>query len=128
MDTRYRLVVVFPRRASRPIDRAARPIDRTTTRCPESLGSRGKPESMPDLGLVTVSSDDLRKLLRLLFRKQVECPLTPAGLAGAGLQDASGPLLAHLRGLDDKAVHAVLVAALAEREATDEQRTRRHLR
>lgn len=83
---------------------------------------------MPDLGLVTVSNDDLRKLLRLVFRKQLECPLTPAGLAAAGLQDVSGPLLAHLRGLDDEAVHAVVVAALAEREATDEQRMRRLLR
>lgn len=89
---------------------------------------RGKQSSMADLGLVTVSSDDLRKLLRLVFRKQLECPLTPAGLAAAGLQDASGPLLGHLRGLDDKAVHAVVVAALAEREATDEQRMRRTLR
>ena len=83
---------------------------------------------MPDLGLVTVSSDDLRKLLRLVFREQIECPLTPAGLAGAGLQDVSGPLLGHLRGLDAKAVHAVVVAAIAEREATDEQRMRRHVR
>lgn len=82
---------------------------------------------MPDLGLVTVSSDDLRKLLRMVFRKQLECPLTPAGLASVGLQDASGPLLGHLRGLDGKAVHAVVVAALAEREATDEQRMRRAL-
>jgi hypothetical protein len=80
---------------------------------------------MPDLGLVNVSSDDLRKLLRAVFRKQVDCPLTPAGLAATGLQDASGPLLAHLRGLDGKAVHAVVVAALAEREATDEPRARR---
>lgn len=82
---------------------------------------------MPDLGLVTVSTEDLRKLLRLVFRKQVECPLTPSGLAAAGLQDVSGPLLRHLRGLDDEAVHAVVVAALAEREATDEQRMRRRL-
>jgi hypothetical protein len=82
---------------------------------------------MPDLGLVTVSSDDLRKLLRMVFRKQLECPLTPAGLASVGLQDASGPLLGHLRGLDGKAVHAVVVATLAEREATDEQRMRRTL-
>jgi hypothetical protein len=81
--------------------------------------------SMPDMGLVIVSSDDLRKLLRAVFHKQLECPLTPAGLAATGLQDVSGPLLAHLRGLDGKAVHAVVVAALAEREATDEQRARR---
>jgi hypothetical protein len=82
---------------------------------------------MPDLGLVTVSSDDLRKLLRMVFRKQLACPLTPVGLVAVGLQDSSGPLLAHLRGLDDKAVHAVVVAALAEREASDEQRMRRTL-
>jgi hypothetical protein len=83
---------------------------------------------MPDLGLVTVSNDDLRKLLRMVFRGDVECPLTPAGLAAVGLQDASDLLLHHLRGLDGKAVHAVVVAVLAERTATDEQRMKRLVR
>jgi hypothetical protein len=83
---------------------------------------------MADLGLVTVSTDDLRKLLRAVFKRQVECPLTPVGLAMIGLQDTSAPLLGHLRGLESKAVHAVLVAALAERTATDEQRMRRSTR
>lgn len=83
---------------------------------------------MLELGLVTVSNDDLRTLLRMVFRGHVECPLTPAGLAAVGLQDASDLLLAQLRGLDGKAVHAVVVAVLAERTATEAQRMKRHAR
>lgn len=83
---------------------------------------------MADLGLVTIATEDLRKLLRAVFKGQVECPLTPAGLAALGLQDRSETLLALMRGLDGKAVHAIVVAALAERTATDEQRMRRVLR
>jgi hypothetical protein len=83
---------------------------------------------MSDLGLVTVSSNDLRTLLRVVFHGQVECPLTPAGLAGVGLQSASHLLLGHLRGLDGKAVHVVVVAALAERSASDAQRMARLVR
>jgi len=83
---------------------------------------------MPDLALTTISTDQLRALLRAVFKEQVACPLTPAGLAGMGLQDASGPLLSHLRGLDARAVHAVLVATLAERQVTDAQRMARVLR
>lgn len=83
---------------------------------------------MSDLGLVTVSSDDLRTLLRVVFHAGVECPLTPAGLAAVGLQRSSDLLLGHLRGLDAKAVHAVVVAALAERSASDEQRMKRLVR
>lgn len=70
---------------------------------------------MHELGLTTVSTEHLQTLLRAVFKHQVDCPLTPGGLAGLGLQDTSGPLLAHLRGLDAPAVHAVLVATLAER-------------
>jgi len=83
---------------------------------------------MADLGLVTVSTDDLRKLLRMVFRGHLPCPLTPAGLAAVGLQDVSERLLGHMRGLDDKGVHAVVVAVLAERTATDEQRMKRLVR
>ncbi|MCA9711991.1 MAG: hypothetical protein KDK70_39510 [Myxococcales bacterium] len=77
---------------------------------------------MHALGLTTVSSEHLRTLLRAVFKEQVECPLTPGGLAGLGLQDTSGPLLSHLRGLDARAVHAVLVATLAERAAVQPDR------
>lgn len=83
---------------------------------------------MSNLGLVTVSSDDLRTLLRVVFHHGVECPLTPAGLAAVGLQSASHLLLGHLRGLEAAAVHAVVVAVLAERSASDEQRLARLLR
>ena len=68
------------------------------------------------LGLTEVSTEDLRKLLRAMHHGHVTCPLTPVGLTCVGLQDAVGELLAHLRGLDRSAVHAVLVAVIAERE------------
>lgn len=83
---------------------------------------------MLDLGLTTVSTDHLRVLLRAVFKEQIECPLTPGGLAAIGLQDTSAPLLSHLRGLDARGVHAVLVATLAERMVTDGQRLRRQTR
>ena len=83
---------------------------------------------MSDLGLTTISSDHLRALLRAVFKEQIDCPLTPGGLAALGLQDVSGPILSHLRGLEARAVHAVLVAALAERTVTDQQRMARVLR
>jgi hypothetical protein len=68
------------------------------------------------LGLTEVSTDDLRKLLRALHRGDVTCPLTPVGLTCIGLQDAVGDVLAHVRGLERAAVHAVVVAVIAERE------------
>ncbi|MCX4239832.1 hypothetical protein [Paraliomyxa miuraensis] len=80
---------------------------------------------MQDLGLVTCSTDALRKLLRAVYKREVDCPLTIAALAGMGLQDHAERLLGHLRGLPSDAVHAVLVAALAERTATDEQKLKR---
>ncbi len=82
---------------------------------------------MPDLGLSTIATEHLRTLLRAVFKEHVPCPLTPAGLASQGLQDVSGPLLTHLRGLDAKAVHAVLVAVLAERGADATARAKRGL-
>lgn len=83
---------------------------------------------MHQLGLTTVSTEDLRTLLRAVFKQKVDCPLSPGGLAALGLQDTSPPLLSHLRGLDARAVHAVIVAALAERDVTEHQRMRRVVR
>lgn len=80
-----------------------------------------------DLALTTVSSKHLRTLLRAVFKEQIECPLRPASLAAIGLQDVSGPLLAHMRGLDKPAVHAVLVASLAERDVDAQTRAKRDL-
>ena len=75
------------------------------------------PASSLDLGLVSVSTERLEILLRAVHRETLVCPLTPAGLAGHGLQDDTHALLGHLRGLDRAGVHAVVVAALAERMA-----------
>ncbi len=82
---------------------------------------------MSDLGLSTVATEHLLTLLRGVFKETIPCPLTPAGLASHGLQDVSGPLLAHLRGLSTAAVHAVLVAVIAERRVDDTQRAKRRL-
>lgn len=65
-------------------------------------------------GLRAVATDDLRKLLSLVHRGELPCPITAIGLGLTGqlrlLDD-----LAVLRGLDDKAVLAVLISVLAER-------------
>ncbi len=70
-----------------------------------------------DLGLVGVTTPRLEVLLRGLHRETITCPLTPAALAGHGLQDDTTALLGLMRGLDRAAVHAVVVAVLAERMA-----------
>lgn len=66
-------------------------------------------------GLTEVKTEALKALLKAVHNKQIECPVTPAGVAAVGLQYTDGPLLSTLRGLDDRAVRAVLVAVLAER-------------
>jgi hypothetical protein len=67
------------------------------------------------LGLTEVDTEALRKLLRAVHRGDVQCPLTPVGLVALGLQDSANLILGHLRNLSQPAVHAVLVAVLAER-------------
>lgn len=71
--------------------------------------------SAPSKGLTIVPTAELRELLRYLHRGQVQCPLSPGDLARVGLQDRSEPIMATLRGLDEAAARAVLVAVLAER-------------
>ena len=73
--------------------------------------------SQPLLGLTTLKTAALEKLLRHIYRKELTCPLTSAGLAGVGLQYCQESLLAALRSLDDKAITAVLVCVIAERRA-----------
>ncbi|MBX2797404.1 MAG: hypothetical protein KTR31_07050 [Myxococcales bacterium] len=65
-------------------------------------------------GLRTVRDDDLVNLLRAIHRGELTCPITRRGLGEAGLLRL-GDELEHLRGLDDKATIAVIVAVLAER-------------
>ena len=67
-------------------------------------------------GLVAVSEAHLTHLLRVVHRGELPCPISRQGLAGVGLLHV-GDDLGHLRGLDQDAVRAVLVAVLAERRA-----------
>lgn len=79
------------------------------------------PAAAIDMGLVTVSTERLEILLKGIHRETITCPLTPAALAGHGLQDDTNALLGHMRGLDRAGVHAVVVAVLAERMAAAAQ-------
>ena len=65
-------------------------------------------------GLVSVSDDDLRELLRQIHRGELVCPITRIGLATVGLLRL-GDDLDVLQGLDERGVRAVLVSVLAER-------------
>ncbi|TNE87305.1 MAG: hypothetical protein EP330_18995 [Deltaproteobacteria bacterium] len=67
------------------------------------------------LGLKNVATKDLEQLLRLVHRGELSCPIDQTGLAVAGMLRL-GDDLGHLRGLDEQAVRAVLVAVLAERK------------
>lgn len=68
-------------------------------------------------GLTRVPSWALRQLLSAVFRGVVNMPLSVDELTRLGLQAHATDLMAHLRGLDTRSVHAVLVAVIAEREA-----------
>jgi hypothetical protein len=72
---------------------------------------------MAILALTAVADGHLELLLRRVHRGEVHCPLDVVEIARIGLQDQSEALLGTLRGLDAPAVRAVLVAALAERQA-----------
>ena len=67
------------------------------------------------MGLRDVPTERLRTLLRAVHHKETAVPVTPASVAALGLQDWSDSVLGHLRGLEEPAVRAVLVAVLAER-------------
>jgi hypothetical protein len=65
-------------------------------------------------GLKSVSTRDLRQLLKLVHRGELKCPIDRVGLAVNGLLRL-GDDLGVLAGLDDRAVRAVLISVLAER-------------
>lgn len=65
-------------------------------------------------GLTHLPTRDLERLLRLVHRGELTCPIDQPALATVGLLRMVD-MLGHLRGLDAKAVQAVLVAVLAER-------------
>jgi hypothetical protein len=67
------------------------------------------------MGLVGVSTPDLKRLFGLLVHGELQFPLGPWELARSGFQPHSEELLGTLRGLDEAGVRAVLTAVLAER-------------
>ncbi|MEZ4316084.1 MAG: hypothetical protein R3F61_01205 [Myxococcota bacterium] len=67
-------------------------------------------------GLKTVGTEDLKQILRLVHRGELECPITEIGLATTQLLRLLDELGA-LRGLDKRGVSAVLVCVIAERRA-----------
>jgi hypothetical protein len=69
----------------------------------------------PEVGLRHVETEHLRLLLKMVHREELRFPLTPLELARIGLQEPSERILGTLRGLEGRAVRAVLVAVLAER-------------
>ncbi|AKF09685.1 hypothetical protein [Sandaracinus amylolyticus] len=69
-------------------------------------------------GLVHVSTSDLKLMLSRLHRGQLSCPVTHDRLVIAGLPQLVDKV-DFLKGLDEPAVRAVLVAVIAERRANE---------
>ena len=65
-------------------------------------------------GLTEIRTEDLKKLLGLLHRGELETPLSVPGLTRVGLQKLVGEIDT-LRGLNESGLRAVLVCVLAER-------------
>ena len=70
---------------------------------------------MKAAGLTELKTDELKKLLQLVYRNQVEFPLNAQRIACIGFQYKHHVLMKALRGLDKSAVQAILVCVLAER-------------
>lgn len=67
-------------------------------------------------GLTSVTSRDLRALLRVVHNGELACPITQVGLATVGLLRL-GDSLEVLRAVDQRGVRAVLVSVLNERRS-----------
>lgn len=73
------------------------------------------------MALTGVPTHELEQLLRLVYRREIEVPITPVALARVGLQHRSEEFMQSLRGLEESGVRAVLVAVAAERIAVQER-------
>ncbi len=67
--------------------------------------------------LVDVPTEQITILFRALARDELNCPLSAWEIARHGLQSWQAEILDVCRGLDATGVRAVLVVALAERQA-----------
>jgi quercetin dioxygenase-like cupin family protein len=77
-------------------------------------------------GLTELTEDELKKLLRHIYREELPCPVTADTLACVGFQSRHEWISAALGGLDAAGVQKVLVAVIAERRKAAEA-TRRDL-
>jgi hypothetical protein len=73
-------------------------------------------------GLTALRTEILVEVLRAVHRGSLPCPLTAQDLTRHGFQHAYEEL-SSLRDLDARAVTAVLVAVIAERQAAERARS-----
>ncbi len=66
-------------------------------------------------GLTELTTEELKKLLQLVYRDQVEFPLNAQRIACIGFQYKHLELINAFRGLGRDGVRAILVCVLAER-------------
>jgi len=74
-----------------------------------------KEDNMKPDGLTNLSLEELKRLLGFIHRNEVEFPLTAQRIACIGMQHKHQTLMNALRGLDAKAIRAVVVCVIAER-------------
>jgi hypothetical protein len=67
------------------------------------------------VGLTEMTTDELKKLLRLIYRNEVQFPLDAQRIACTGFQYKHQVLINALRDLDEKSARAVIICVLAER-------------
>ncbi len=67
------------------------------------------------LGLTEVSTEDLRKALKVVHKGDLQAPLSLPELTRCGLQHCAEELMGALRAVDTEGMRAVLVCVLAER-------------
>ena len=66
-------------------------------------------------GLTSLTTAQLKKLLKYLHDGSLETPLNAHRIACVGFQFRHAELMSALRGLDESAIRAVLVCVIAER-------------
>jgi hypothetical protein len=66
-------------------------------------------------GLTSLTTEQLKKLLKYLHDGSLELPLTAHSIATVGFQFRHQELTGAMRGLDEAGVRAVLVCVIAER-------------
>jgi hypothetical protein len=66
-------------------------------------------------GLTRLTLEELKQLLRYVHRDELQCPVNIVELARLGFQNRAEILLHVFRGLDARAVQAVVTSVIAER-------------